>query len=290
MPSIKGCDFTSRPTKQKPITLAVGALVDPGADPKRALPTALYFHLHELLSFTSLDDFEQALKGRRPGVAAPWVGGFDLPFGLPRELIQTLGWPLQWDACVNQFCALERARIRELFKNFCDKRSVGSKFAHRATDYIANSSPSMKWVNPPVAFMMHAGLPTLIRANLTLPGIRHGDAKRIGLETYPGMLAREIIGHQSYKSDDKHKQNRERLLAREKILDTLAAGHYSLGFKVKADNTLWNQMLADASGDSLDALICALQATWGLMQFKQGDALYGLAPEMDPLEGWILTC
>jgi hypothetical protein len=188
------------------------------------------------------------------------------------------------------FCSLERNEIRELFKAFCDARAVGSKFAHRACDYIAQSSPSMKWVNPPVAYMMHAGVPVLINANLTLPGLRVGDPSRVGLETYPGMLGREIIGNKSYKSDDKKKQNVERLQARQRILSALETGNYSLQFKLKTSKALMNQMLEDASGDSLDALLCAVQAAWGVKQFVLGDERYGLPKDMDPLEGWILTC
>ena len=30
-----------------------------------------------------------------------WVGGFDLPFGLSRELVQTLHWPTDWAACMD---------------------------------------------------------------------------------------------------------------------------------------------------------------------------------------------
>jgi hypothetical protein len=33
-------------------------------------------------------EFEAMLA--RPG---PWVGGFDFPFSLPRELVRDLGWP-----------------------------------------------------------------------------------------------------------------------------------------------------------------------------------------------------
>lgn len=35
-----------------------------------------------------------------------WVGGFDLPFGLPRGLVQTLGWPTDWAACMDQMRVL----------------------------------------------------------------------------------------------------------------------------------------------------------------------------------------
>ncbi len=52
---------------------------------------------------------------------------------------------------------------------------------------------SMKWVNPPVAFMLHAGVPLLLDAGVHLPGHHPGDASRVALEAYPGLLARELI-------------------------------------------------------------------------------------------------
>jgi hypothetical protein len=48
-------------------------------------------------------------------------------------------------------------------------------------------------------------------------------------------------------------------------------------------------LVADASGDSLDATLCLMQAAWALQQHQQGAPLYGLPPEMDRLEGWILS-
>ena len=52
----------------------------------------------------------------------------------------------------------------------------------------------MKWVNPPVAYMLHAGVPLLIEAGVHLPGLHAGDPRRVALEGYPGLLARELIG------------------------------------------------------------------------------------------------
>ena len=40
----------------------------------------------------------------------------------------------------------------------------------------------------------------------------------------------------------------------------------------------------DASGDSLDAVLCALQAAWG--HARRGRD-FGLPTGLDPLEGWI---
>ena len=48
-------------------------------------------------------------------------------------------------------------------------------------------------------------------------------------------------------------------------------------------------LVQDASGDSLDATLCLLQAAWAQREHAQGDALYGLPPGLDALEGWIVT-
>ena len=110
------------------------------------------------------------------------------------------------------------------FRQFCAARPAGGKFAHRATDRPAGSSPSMKWVNPPVAYMLHAGAPRLLAAGVELPGLHPGDPNRIALEAYPGLLARSIIGRTSYKSDDRRKQNKERESGRAAILSALVSG------------------------------------------------------------------
>ena len=158
-----------------------------------------------------------------------WVGGFDLPFGLPRELVEHLGWPREWRACIEHYAALPRAQVRDTFAAFCAARPAGGKFAHRACDRPAGSSPSMKWVNPPVAYMLHAGVPLLLAAQASLPAHAHvGDPQRVALEAYPGLLAREMVGPRSYKSDDRAKHTDDRLWARIAIVDALCEGRTRL--------------------------------------------------------------
>jgi hypothetical protein len=220
-----------------------------------------------------------------------WVGGFDLPFGLPRELVETLGWPLEWRDCMHHYAGLSRAEIRDLFAGFCNARPVGGKFAHRATDRPAHSSPSMKWVNPPVAYMLHAGVPRLLDAGVYLPGLQPLSAvrERVALEAYPGLLAREILGNRSYKSDDRTRQTTERLIARKDLINALELGQTRLGLRLKLSHAQRDTLIADASGDSLDATLCLVQAAWAQHQHSQGKPLYGLPPDLDPLEGWILS-
>jgi len=77
--ALVGCDFSSRPTRRKPIVLAHGLLQDGRV------------RLTTLQRIDSLQGFAQWLSQ-----VPEWIGVFDFPFGLPRELLEQLGWPLQW--------------------------------------------------------------------------------------------------------------------------------------------------------------------------------------------------
>ncbi len=278
---IIGCDFSSSPSKRKPIVVALSEqiLEKNGSAPSYSLRCVL----SKLERFESLPLFGEWLQTERT-----WIGGFDLPFGLPRELIETLQWPLDWSECIQHYARLSREEIRNTFKSFCNSRPVGGKFAHRAADLPAGSSSSMKWVNPPVAYMLHAGVPLLIQAGCHFPGLHKGNTNKVALEAYPGLLAREIIGSRSYKSDDKNKQTPERLIARKDILTALEIGKTRLKVRLKLTNAQREQLIDDASGDSLDAAMCMLQAHWAYGKHLDGKKNYGL-PKFDPLEGWIVT-
>ena len=187
-PSIHGVDFTSAPRRAKPITVATLSVNDDGG--------------HALVGVEALVDwpsFDAFLA--RPG---PWIAGFDLPFGLPRELVETLGWPREWRALIAHYASLDRATICATFVAYCDARPVGGKFAHRGADRPAGSSPSMKWVNPPVAWMLHAGVPRLVAAGVAIPGLDDDparvDATRVALEAYPGWPVARRSATRAYRT------------------------------------------------------------------------------------------
>ena len=269
-----GCDFSSAPTRRKAIVVATGSLDEAG----RALV------LNDLLRFTTLESWSNWLAVQ-PG----WIGAFDFPFSLPRELVEHLGWPTFWPELIAHYAALERAEIRRLFAAFCAARPVGAKFAHRATDGPAGSSPSMKWVNPPVAYMLHAGVPRLIAAGAAFPGLHVPEmdhpARRVALEGYPGLLARELIGRRSYKSDDKARQTDERRMARAELSARLLRGETRLDIALIATPAQREVLLDDATGDAIDALLCLVQAAWASRRAPG----FGLPRGIDPLEGWIVT-
>jgi hypothetical protein len=266
---LAGIDFTSAPSRRKPITVALGR--------RDANDDAVV--LERIAAHADFAGFAAWLH--TPG---PWLGVFDLPFGLPRELVTTLGWPSEWLPLMRHYAALPRDGIRAAFAAFCAARPVGGKFAHRATDGPAGSSPSMKWVNPPVAFMLHAGVPLLVDAGVHLPGLHAGDRTRVALEGYPGLLARELIGPRSYKSDTPAKQTREREAARRELVAALEQGRSRLALRLRLTAAQRATLIADAMGDRLDAVLCLMQAAWAAAQPD-----HGLPQQIDPLEGWIVT-
>ncbi|OYV29868.1 MAG: DUF429 domain-containing protein, partial [Thiomonas sp. 20-64-9] len=254
--SLHGIDFSSAPNRRKPIVIAHGSW--PDTQPDRVA----------LEGFTRLDTLEAfALWLLQPG---PWLGVFDLPFGLPRELINTLCWPghdnddapLPWKRLIEHLRAQTRTELRSVFRQFCAARPTGAKFAHRACDRPAGSSPAMKWVNPPVAWMLHAAAPLLLDAGVDLPGLHRGDPQRVALEGYPGFAARAVLGRRSYKSDARGQQTAERQSARDALLSVLQSGRHPLGLRLLCAAPLRQTMLLDASGDHLDAALCLLQAAW----------------------------
>src|SRR3569623_2051776 len=148
---LHGIDFTSAPCKRKGITIASGIL------------RGRIFHLHGLAALHDFSAFSAWLRHR-----GPWLGAFDFPFSLPRALVEQLNWPTRWEPLIRHLQSLTRQQLRLTFKAYCDARPDGSKFAHRATALPAGSSSPMKWVNPPVAYMLLAGAPLLLVAGVSV--------------------------------------------------------------------------------------------------------------------------
>jgi Protein of unknown function (DUF429) len=272
---IRGVDFTSRPNKRKTITVARGHLQD------------AQFFLTSVDGLDSFEKFEAMLV--EPG---SWVAAFDFPFGLPREFCAEIGWlsvkdeaKTSWATITKKLAAISREDLTNHCRAYCDARPVGSKLAHRPVDRLAGSSPSMKWVNPPVVYMLKEGAPRLLAAGVHIPGQHSGDKARIALEAYPGFLARSIT-KASYKNDQRAKQTPALLAVRKQIVETLVTGNYSLAIKLSATKALQKLLVQDASGDTLDAVLCALQAAWA---YQRRDQNFGLPSNIDPLEGWIVT-
>jgi hypothetical protein len=266
---IYGVDFTCAPRRAKPITVASGVL-------KRN-----ELALERVETLEDFSAFERFLA--RPG---PWVGGFDFPFSLPRELVRDLGWPQDWQALVAHCAGMTRVELRAVVNAYRNSRQPGKKYAHRATDLPAGSSSPMKLVNPPVALMFHEGARRLAACDVHIPALRDGASSKIALEAYPGLLVRKQLGiRASYKSDTRTEHTAARASLRRTILQALRSGR-PLGIRLALEPPLAKALVSNGSGDLLDAAICAVQAAWGSTRQRSN---YGLPADAPAGEGWIVT-
>lgn len=263
-----GVDFTCAPTKKKPITVARGRLA--GAVLK----------LEALETLGSLADFEALLAA--PG---PWCAGFDFPFGLPRAFVDDLGLGRSAADVVAEAHRRAPTRMawRALIDGWGNGRPAGQRLLHRRCDTampgVTSSSPlQTRYV--PVGFMWYEGFARLVRAGVQVPRLVAGDPQRLALEAYPGLLAFELIGRRSYKNSPEA----DRLIARKDIVDALEQGRTRLGLRLKLTHAQYEALVADPSGDLLDAALCLVQAGWAA---PRPDG--GVPVDVDPVEGWITS-
>jgi len=269
--AVHGIDFTSAPCRAKPITVASGRVEGD------------VFALDGIEELVTLGAYDEWL--RRPG---PWIGGFDFPFGLPREALLDLRWPLDWSALTRHCRALGRDALRMALDAHRASRPVGRKFCFRRGDAAAGAHSPLKLVNPPVALMFLEGAARLPEAGVTVPGMHAADPDRIALEAYPGYAVRQIFGSRarvSYKNDARGKQTRAHRQTRASIVEAVTRSGLK-GIRLHAAPRLLRTLVADGRADLLDAVLCALQAAWG---YQRRDRHYGLPADVDPVEGWITT-
>jgi hypothetical protein len=273
--TIFGVDFTSAPSRRKAITVAVGSLQGSRLTVVR---------VDRLADFPAFENFLQS-----PG---PWVAGFDMPFGLPRELVTTLSWPTDWARLVPHIQRIGKDAFKLALNTIRESRPVGARYIHRLGDRAAGSSSPMKLINPPVGLMFYEGAHRLLAAQLSVVPCMPTASDRIALETYPGYLARRIT-RASYKKDGKEGATARRREARAQIMERLCSANESTkligDLKLDVSETLRQQCIDDGSGDTLDAVLCAVQAAVARRHLEAGDDRYGIPASADPLEGWIAT-
>jgi hypothetical protein len=266
---LAGIDFSCSPSRRKPITVATGRFIDGGAA----------IRLEGIAELHTLDAFAAWLQ--TPG---PWLGAFDFPFGLPRAFVESnaLGSSAAEVIDAVHRRAPTRMAWRALIDTWGNAQPAGSRLLHRRTDLaspVGSTSPlQTRYV--PVGLMYYEGVARLIASGVSMPGLRAGDAGRVALEGYPRRLAHALIARRSYKNGD----DDDRREAREAIVAAIAVGASDALRLSIGDRALRASLVADPSGDRLDAVLCLIQAAVASPLVR-----YGLPEGIDPVEGWIVA-
>jgi hypothetical protein len=165
-------------------------------------------------------------------------------------------------------------------------RPPGSKWRYRLADRRSGSSSAMMLFRVPVGKMFYQGAPRLLASGVRIEPCRRNGDERVAVEAYPAVVARRFLGRAPYKRDAAP-DTPERRSAREKLLAGLESDvlREIYGFTVEMDVRCREEFVSDPSADALDSLLSAVQAAWA---FLRRDENYGVPPECDPDEGWIL--
>jgi len=266
---VYGLDFTSAPGRRKP-PIAL-----------RCTLSERILRVEDSQQMTDFAGFETFLE--RPG---PWVCGMDFPFGQPKDLVATLGWPRGWEGYVSVVARLPKQEFEDLIRADMAQRPPGSKWRYRLADSRSGSSSAMMLFRVPVGKMFYRGTPRLLASGVSVEPCRRNGDSRVAVEAYPAVVARRFVGRAAYKRDSVP-DTPERRAARVTLLSGLAseALREAYGFVVEMDAPWREEFVRDPSADALDSLLCAVQAAWS---FGKKDEGWGVPSECDVDEGWIL--
>lgn len=264
---VYGIDFTSAPSRAKPIACVEAWLEADVLNIEK---------LHQFVSFPSFMDFLQ----RSPS----WIAGVDFPLGQPRKLIENLQWGKTWAEYVNLVGQMTKQEFVETLNQYRQGRANGDREHLRQTDRIAGAISPMKVYGVPVGKMFFEGAPRLLKAGFSILPCHPTSDPRIAIEVYPALIARNLIGRQSYKSDEKRKQTQEMQLLRKDIISKVRSpiSGEKYGFAIEIDNLIAEEGDRDPSGDTLDAILATIQTASASRQSN-----YGIPENCDCLEGWI---
>jgi hypothetical protein len=269
---IFGVDFTSAPGPAKPIVAARCSL----AGDRLAV--------EGFLTLRDLAAFERGLAA--PG---PWVAGLDFPFGMPRRLGHSLGWPGAWEDYVGQVAALGGPGWEELLNLYRAAQAAGDREHLRATDRLARAKSPMKLYGVPVAKMFFAGAPRLLASGVCVIPCRPNGDDRVALEAYPALVAHRLLGRRPgrYKAEARREQTSSQERERRALAAALASPRLraTYGLELAMDRFLVAEAVADPLGDRLDAVLAAVQAAWGCGRRAHG---WGAPEPCDRWEGWIV--
>ncbi len=267
MTTIYGIDFTSAPSKSKPIALAEAELL------------GSTLHIRDLHRFYDFDSWMKFLQ-RSP----EWIAGVDFPLGQPRKLIENLQWGSSWQAYVSRVAQMSKPEFVSTLDQYRQNRTAGDREHLRHTDKLTGAISPMKVYGVPVGKMFFEGAPRMLTAGFNILPCHPTDDLRKVIEVYPALIARHLLAKTSYKSDTKQKQTANLERSRQDLITQLRSPNFIESYKLTLEmsNDLALACVSDASGDTLDAMLAAIQAAWASRQPN-----WSIPDDCDRLEGWI---
>jgi predicted RNase H-like nuclease len=138
----------------------------------------------------------------------------------------------------------------------------------------------------PVGKMFYRGAPRLLASGVSVEPCRPTRDTRVAVEAYPAVVARRFLDRKAYKRDAVP-DTPERKAARKTLVSGLASEtlREAYGFTVEMKGSWRDEFIGDPTADALDSLLCAVQAAWA---YTRKDNNWGVPPECDSDEGWIL--
>jgi hypothetical protein len=266
---VYGLDFTSAPSRRKPL-VALRCRLEDGT-----------LRVEDADTLTSFEEFEAWL-----GTPGPWVCGMDFPFGQPRDLVEALGWPPDWAGYVGEVHTLGKEGFEGEIRADMASRPYGEKWRYRLADRRSGSSSAMMLFRVPVGKMFFQGAPRLLHSGVSVEPCRPNGDGRVAVEAYPAVVARRFLDRESYKRDGVPDTS-ERMAARKRLVSGLASDtlREAYGFGVSMGRQWRERFVEEPGADALDSLLCAVQAAWA---YTRRDEDWGVPPECDRNEGWIL--
>ncbi|WP_243358224.1 DUF429 domain-containing protein [Fundidesulfovibrio terrae] len=290
---VYGVDFTSAPCATKPLVVAEGELAgrELSISALRAVGGARAEDVFENLLCLLLD-------------TGPVVAGFDFPFSQSHKMLSAanpvfsdLGWPACWEAFASRIAALRREEFVGLFEDYKRHRKAGDKQHKRAADARAKAQSPQTLYYTPVGKMYFEGVKVFLRGDFCVVPVRMNDSPVVAVEAYPGLFVRAIANGPGYKCENRKKMGpqlrRTRRERREAILGSMEGPHLRAryGFTATMAPEVRKAALDDDTGDSLDSLICAIQAAWAWSKRNENFGLPGphfIDPAILAFEGWIM--
>lgn len=227
----------------------------------------------------SFDAYRAALEALPPSLVA-----IDHPFGLPRAFLEDVSWTGDWARVVERGREMGATGFVAVVAAFRDGQPTGSKHPLRAIDHLAGSASPVNVVNPPVGRMWQTCTPILIDVGADVRPVRPNPGANVtAIEGYAALVAQNLVGTRSYKSESAAGDSGDRRTARRRLIAALGEPICREVYcvTVRLPGSLRMAFQESHKADRLDAVLCAVQAAWAGHQPN-----LGIPADADTLEGW----